>query len=233
MSGSFFDAYRRQAADPSAPEHWSGPPGMVERIAATAGTTAEHLVLDVGCGIGGPARRLAAAVGCDVVGVDVVHEVVRAARERTSSRPAPGEGRVRFAVASATSLPIRSGSVDQAWSLGTVAHLGDRAAFARELERVLVPGGVAVVTEAFAAPSATSVFESANLRPWHPVTVDELVAHLRAAGFEDVAEEAWPGAGLEPERDVGHEALARDFAEGRLVSRMVLARTRPQPTAPR
>ena len=77
---SLHDVYVRQAAW-DGPEHWSGPPEMVERIAAITKPGSSDRVLDAGCGLGGPARRLAGLIGCTVVGVDVVEEVVRAARQ--------------------------------------------------------------------------------------------------------------------------------------------------------
>src|SRR5438309_468942 len=62
---------------------------MVERIARLAGTHRGHVVVDVGCGIGGPARRLARIAGCRVIGVDVVEDVVRraAAHRRRGAGP--------------------------------------------------------------------------------------------------------------------------------------------------
>ena len=86
-------------------EHWSGPPAMVDRIARTLDTQPEHLVLDVGCGIGGPARRLAGAVGCSVIGVDVLPELLRKAVRRKATG-------VRFVAGAADALPIRSGAVE-------------------------------------------------------------------------------------------------------------------------
>ena len=138
---SLHDVYVRQAAW-DGPEHWPGPPEMVERIAAITRPGPSDRVLDVGCGLGGPARRLAGLVGCTVVGVDVVEEVVRAAAARD------GAG-ARYAVARAEHLPFSDASVDQVWSLGALAHVPDVATFAASIRRVLRPGGWVAVTEAF------------------------------------------------------------------------------------
>src|SRR5215813_8673483 len=72
-------------------------------LAELAGITADMSVLDVGAGIGGPARFLAATHGCRVTGVDLSEPFVDAARyltERTGQ-----SGQVTFETASALELP--------------------------------------------------------------------------------------------------------------------------------
>jgi sarcosine/dimethylglycine N-methyltransferase len=68
-------------------------------LAKAAGITADMSVLDVGSGVGGPARFLAATYGCRVTGVDLSEPMVDAARyltERTGQ-----SGQVSFQIASA------------------------------------------------------------------------------------------------------------------------------------
>ena len=48
-------------------------------LAQLAGINARHHVLDVGCGIGGPARTLAAEIGCKVTGIDISEQFCNAA----------------------------------------------------------------------------------------------------------------------------------------------------------
>ena len=77
-------------------------------LAELAGITADMSVLDVGSGVGGPARFLAATYGCHVTGVDLSEPFVDAARyltERTGQ-----SGQVSFQVASALELPFDDGS---------------------------------------------------------------------------------------------------------------------------
>src|SRR5690349_2262669 len=71
-------------------------------LASLAGITAETSVLDVGSGIGGPARYLAASLGCRVVGVDLSEGFVEAARYLT--RRTGQSGLVSFETASALEL---------------------------------------------------------------------------------------------------------------------------------
>ena len=212
--------YLEQATDAEGREHWSGPPEMVDRIAALVGTEERDVVLDVGCGLGGPARRLAAVTGCEVVGLDVVEPVLRLARERA----AESTGTVRFVLGSADAVPLAAEAVDQVWSLGAVAHFSDRRKFAAEAVRVLRPGGKLAVTELFWDGRRKPAFAATAPQPWHAVTARGLARELRLAGFAGVRVLRWPGEGIPGALDVGDPALAADLDAGRLVPRIVLAR---------
>src|SRR5262249_12245955 len=86
--------------------HTRGLPATVE-LAKLVGITAGMSVLDVGSGIGGPARLLAATYGCEVTGVDLSESFVNAARYLTE-RTGQSE-RVSFETASALALPFDDG----------------------------------------------------------------------------------------------------------------------------
>jgi SAM-dependent methyltransferase len=210
--------YGSQATDRELSEHWSGPPAMVDRLAEDLDVGPSDLVLDAGCGVGGPARRLRRLVGCRVVGIDLLVPVVREARRRSVE---DGSG-VGFVAGSATALPVRDGSVDQVWSLGVVAHL-DVGAFAGETARVLGPGGILAVTEAFWDGRRTPRFEGSAPGPWKPLTVGALKAHLRDAGL-NVEVRAWPGEGIPGALDAEDMDLRRDLANGSLVPALVVGR---------
>ena len=96
-------------------------------------------VLDVGCGIGGPARTLAAEFGADVVGVDLTLGFVAAARRLSAQLGL--DGVTRFVHGSATALPVADASVDVVWSQNMLMNVPDKARFAAEVARVLKPGG--------------------------------------------------------------------------------------------
>jgi SAM-dependent methyltransferase len=200
-------------------EHWSGPPEMVERIAHLAGSRREHLVVDVGCGVGGPAKRLARLVGCRVVGVDLVEELVRAASERNGSG-------VRFVVGNAHRLPVRSSCADQVWALGVAAHVPDHDEMAHQILRVLRPGGTVALTEAFWAGRGEPRFASTAPQPWRATTIGAFMSALRAAGLENVRALPWPGRDVPGSLEAGDPALARDLRDGVLVPQLVMA-TRP------
>ena len=104
-----------------------------------AGITAEMSVLDVGSGVGGPARFLAATYGCRVTGVDLSESFVDAARyltERTGQ-----SGQVSFQTASALELPAADGRFDAVMLQHVAMNISDRPRLYREVRRVLKPGG--------------------------------------------------------------------------------------------
>ena len=108
-------------------------------LAKLAGITAGMAVLDVGSGIGGPARFLAATCGCRVTGVDLSEPFVDAARyltERTGQ-----SGQVAFQAASALELPFDDGRFDVVLLQHVAMNISDRARLYRELRRVLKSGG--------------------------------------------------------------------------------------------
>ena len=210
------DAYRAQARKGET-DHWSGPPEMVERIARRLGTSRDDLILDVGCGVGGPARRLAELVGCRVIGVDILRDVLRSAARR------PG-ARVTYVAATADAIPIRSSSVDQAWSLGVVAHLPDLSGAAEELFRVLRSGGPVAVTEVFWEGRGRPRFAATAPKPWEPRTLSSVMSVFESAGFVDIRALQWPGAGIPGAYDPKDGELRRDLRDGRLVPGFVVAR---------
>jgi len=108
-------------------------------LAKLVGISADMSVLDVGAGIGGPARFLAATCGCRVTGVDLSEAFVDAARyltERTGLT-----GKVSFEAGSALELPFDAGRFDAALLQHVAMNIEDRAQLYREIRRVLKAGG--------------------------------------------------------------------------------------------
>jgi SAM-dependent methyltransferase len=96
-------------------------------------------VLDIGCGIGGPARYLAAKFGCRVDGVDLSPGFVEAANYLTA-----GCGlveRVACRVGDALRLPFEDARFDAAFLQHVAMNIADRDALYGEAHRVLVAGG--------------------------------------------------------------------------------------------
>ena len=108
-------------------------------LASLAGITADMSVLDVGSGVGGPARLLAATCGCRVTGVDLSEPFVDAARYLTE-RTGQG-GQVAFHAASALELPFDDGGFDAVFLQHVAMNISDRARLYREIRRVLKRGG--------------------------------------------------------------------------------------------
>jgi SAM-dependent methyltransferase len=108
-------------------------------LAQLAGITADMAVLDVGSGVGGPARFLADAYGCRVTGVDLSESFIDAARYLTE-RTQQGE-LVSFQTGSALDLPFEAGHFDAVFLQHVAMNIADRARLYRELRRVLKIGG--------------------------------------------------------------------------------------------
>ncbi len=109
-------------------------------VADLAGLRAGMEVLDVGCGIGGPARTLAAEYGCSVHGIDLVEEYVEAAEELTSRVGLSDQ--VQFTTADALQIPFPDSRFDAALMEHASMNIPDKNALFREIRRVLRPDGV-------------------------------------------------------------------------------------------
>lgn len=96
-------------------------------------------VLDIGCGVGGPARWLAANFGCRVTGVDLSEDFVDAARYLSECTGQQGD--VSFRCASALELPFDDASFDLALLQNVAMNIGERARLYRQVRRVLRHGG--------------------------------------------------------------------------------------------
>ena len=109
----------------------------------TAGAT-DH-ILDVGSGIGGPARYFANRFGCRVTGIDLTPEFCDVARHLTRSLGL--EDRVTFEFGDALAMPFADASFDGAYSMNVSMNIADKGALYREIYRVLKPGAWVVLSE--------------------------------------------------------------------------------------
>ena len=101
--------------------------------------TPDMHVLDVGSGIGGPARYMAATFGCHVTGIDLTEEFVAAARELTERCGLAD--RVSFEHGNALAMPFTDASFDEASCQYVAMNIADKPGLLREIRRVLKPGG--------------------------------------------------------------------------------------------
>jgi ubiquinone/menaquinone biosynthesis C-methylase UbiE len=103
-------------------------------LAKLAKITEETSVLDIGSGLGGPARFLAESYGCRVVGVDLSEPFVEAARY-LSQRTGQSD-RTSFETGSALALPFSDGDFDVALLQHVAMNIADRATLYAEIRRV-------------------------------------------------------------------------------------------------
>ena len=159
-----------------------------EELAAELQIAPEATVLDVGSGLGGPSRFLAATYGAHVTGIDLSPSFVDAATmlsERTGLAH-----RTTFRVADALALPFEDSSFDHAWTQHAAMNIHDRARLYSEIFRVLKPGGLFAIYDVIGGNGEPLIFPV----PWarEPaisflLTSDALRDVLMATGFEVVA----------------------------------------------
>lgn len=124
--------------------HARGFPATVELADRLPVEHGFHL-LDIGCGIGGPARYFAQRFGCIVSGVDITGPYVEAANKLTALLDM-GD-RVVIQQGDGERLPYDDGFFDGAYAQHVTMNVSDRPRFFAEAARVLRPGGFFALTE--------------------------------------------------------------------------------------
>jgi sarcosine/dimethylglycine N-methyltransferase len=207
-------------------------------LADLAEIGAGDAVVDVGAGLGGPARYLAGHRGAWVTAVEPVPRF-RAACAELTRRAGPAE-RVGVLDGSATALPVPDGSADVAWMQAVAISVPDKAAMARELRRVLRPGGRVAFfdsvsgpagephyplpwadgpAENFLVPAAElrTAFAAAGLEPTVWNEQEGALAEIAQRPFQPPVDPARVGLGLlMPQFDERMASVGRSIAEGRL-----------------
>jgi MPBQ/MSBQ methyltransferase len=149
--------------------------GGLDKLAE--GTT----VLDVGCGIGGSSRILARDYGFQVTGITISPGQVKRAQELT-----PPDVSARFQQDDAMNLSFPEGSFDVVWCIEAGPHMPDKATFAKELLRVLKPGGILVMADWNQRDARKRSF--AGWERWVMKQLLDQWAHPEFASIEEFAE---------------------------------------------
>lgn len=224
-----------------------------EEIATAIQVAPTDHLLDIGSGIGGPARTLAHRFGCRVTGIDLTPEFCEVARHLT--RLTGLDSRIDFELGDALAMPFGDATFDGAYSMNVSMNIADKAGLYAEIWRVLKPGGWLMLSELAEGPGPPLDYPT----PWAASadtsflsTPAETRGGLEAAGFEvvqfrDTAAEAKAfgarsRAMVERGEKPPHRAVqlihgeiaplaiknsARGLAEARIVPLEILCRKRP------
>jgi SAM-dependent methyltransferase len=104
------------------------------------------VLLDIGCGAGGPALRVASITGCSVIGVDL-HEGAIATAESLAAKRGLSD-RVQFRAADATRpLPFPDANFDAIACIDAINHFPERPRIISQWARLLKPGGRLLFTD--------------------------------------------------------------------------------------
>ena len=159
-----------------------------QALATALAPTAGERVLDIGCGVGGPARWIAFSVDeCAVVGIDLTPAFCALA-ERLNELTGLSD-RVAIECGDALDLPFEDAAFAVAYSQYVIMNVADKPAFVGEAARVVKPGGRYMISAVTRGPGPEPTFPL----PWasrpdisYLGSRDELRADLDGAGFEIV-----------------------------------------------
>ncbi len=145
-------------------------------------------VLDIGAGVGGPARYLAQSTGCHVTALELQPELHAIGEDLT--RRCGLAGRVKHLCGDALAYPISDAAFDAVVSWLAVLHIPDRGRLCHRFARALRPGGMCYVEDL----CKRAPFAKDDLHDLREVvfgitvtSIDDYVKDLRLAGFADIA----------------------------------------------
>jgi ubiquinone/menaquinone biosynthesis C-methylase UbiE len=171
---------------------------VTTELAEHSGLKEGMQLLDVGCGIGGPARFLAGEYNCHATGIDLTAEYIRTAI--LLSQLTKQEHQTTFITADALHMPFADQTFDMAWTQHVQMNIADKENLYKEIYRVVKPGGRFIYYDILSTKGETIHFPV----PWagNPslsflITKEELRSHLTSAGFEIVETTDQTKAGIE------------------------------------
>ncbi len=165
-------------------------PSVLLQVVRELDLPPDSRVVDVGCGEGSHAFRLATHFGFRVLGIDPVQRHLDLAREARREVVPDIASRVSFERGSASHLPVRAASLDLVWCRDAMVHVERPDEAFREFARALRPGGYVlnhqvVATDRLPVDEADWLFDVMGVVPGSadPAVLDRAIA---ASGLEVV-----------------------------------------------
>lgn len=190
--------------------HWYRLAGTLALARLTAIAGADR-VLDVGGGIGGPARQLAHRFGCRVTVLDLTEDYCAVGETLTTWTRLTD--RVSFVRGNALAMPFPDGSFDVVWTQHAAMNIPDKARLYSEVARVVRQGGRLALFDVLAGPLQPIHFPV----PWASdqsfsflLSPEETRALITQAGFCEVSWMTGQELQTELERASADEAVAAD-----------------------
>jgi SAM-dependent methyltransferase len=139
-------------------------------------------VLDLGCGLGAPARRLIAEHAVAVTAVTIVPWQIEKARALAAAKTDAPQGRVEWKLGDYTALDLPAGAFEAAFSIEACCHApgASKEAFVRECARLLRPGARLVVADGF-------MKRSTGLPRWYAALLGYMTRSWAVERFADLA----------------------------------------------
>jgi len=158
----------------------------LQRVAAELGLRPGDTLVDLGCGMAGPALWMARETQARLTGIDAS----TVATEQASARAAKLglAGRARFVVGSYAATGLEAGSADGVMSEDALQYAPDKQAAMAEAARILRPGGRFVFTAYELDPERAASLPILGVDP-----VDDYRPALEKAGFRVEVYEEIPG----------------------------------------
>ena len=183
-------------------QYHSGGLAATKELASLAGLLEGMHVLDVGSGIGGPARILASEYGCDVTGIDLTEEFCLAAEMLTARVGL--DDKVRFRCCSALDLPFDDESFDLVWMQNSSMNIPDKERLYSEVRRVLRPNGRLATQDVLSGPVTPLHYPM----PWaedpslsYMISAQDFQHLLGSLGFKEVAWNDVTALGVKVQRE--------------------------------
>jgi SAM-dependent methyltransferase len=185
-----------------------GGKAAAERLARLAALAPGSSVLDVGGGLGGPARTLVAQFGCRVTLLDPTESYVQASEILTERMGL--SDRLTHQIGSALDLPFDDGSFDVVWTQNSGMNIPDKERLYAELYRVLRHGGRLAIQEPMAGPVQPIIFpvmwardaSTSFLRSPAEMRAVILAAGFRVRAWDNVTAEVTPTGASAPTHSI-------------------------------